>query len=104
MISIEDLILVPLYLFVIIGVARLIKSNNINKYPEYKYFVKGLWFKIIGVSAFISVYLFYYGGGDTTAYFRGAKCLGNLLVQDFSKGLAVLFNTDSYENSYSSFN
>ena len=104
MISTSDLILVPLYLFVIIGIARLIKSNNINKYPEYKYFVKGLWFKIIGVSAFISVYLFYYGGGDTTAYFRGAKCLGNLLVQDFSKGFAILFNTDSYENSYSSFN
>ena len=104
MISFEDLILAPLYLFVIIGIARLIKSNNINKYPEYKYFVKGLWFKIIGVSAFISIYLFYYGGGDTTAYFRGAKCLGNLLVQDFSKGFAVLFNTNSYENSYSTFN
>ena len=104
MVSIEDLILAPLYLIVIIGIARLIKSNNINKYPEYKYFVKGLWFKIIGVSAFISIYLFYYGGGDTLAYFRGAKCLGNLLVQDFSKGFAILFNTDSYENSYSSFN
>ena len=104
MISTSDLILVPLYLFVIIGIARLIKSNNINKYPEYKYFVKGLWFKIIGVSAFISIYLFYYGGGDTTAYFRGAKCLGNLLVEDFSKGFAILFNTNSYENSYSSFN
>ena len=104
MISIEDLILLPLYLFVIIGIARFIKSNNINQYPEYKYFVKGLWFKIIGVSAFISIYLFYYGGGDTLAYFRGAKCLGNLLLQDFSKGFAILFNTNSYENSYSSFN
>jgi len=104
MISTEDLILVPLYLFVIIGLARIIKSNNINKYPEYKYFVKGLWFKIIGVSAFISIYLFYYGDGDSTVYFRGAKCLGNLLLQDFSKGFAILFNTDSYENSYSSFN
>ena len=104
MISIEDLILVPLYLFVIIGIARLIKSNNINKHPEYKYFVKGLWFKIIGVSAFISIYLFYYGGGDTLAYFRGSKALGNLLLQDFSKGFAVLFNSNSYKNSYSSFN
>ena len=104
MISIEDLILVPLYLFIIIGVARLIKLNNINQYPEYKYFVKGLWFKIIGVSAFISIYLFYYGGGDTTVYFIGAKSLGNLLLQDFSKGLAVLFDTNSYYNSLSSFN
>ena len=104
MISIEDLILAPLYLFVIIGIARLIKSNNINKYPEYKYFVKGLWFKIIGVIAFISIYLFYYGGGDTLTYFLGTKALGNLLLHDFSKGFAVLFNTSSYENSLSSFN
>ena len=104
MISIEDLVLVPLYLFVIIGLARLIKSNNINQYPEYKYFVKGLWFKIIGVSAFISIYLYYYGGGDTNVYFQSSKAVGNLLLHDFSKGFAVLFNTDSYENSLSSFN
>ena len=104
MVSIEDLILVPLYLFVIIGLARLIKSNNINQHPEYKYFVKGIWFKLIGVSAFISIYLFYYGGGDTITYFKGARALGNLIMQDFSKGFAVLFNTNSYENSLSSFN
>jgi hypothetical protein len=104
MIVIEDLILVPLYLIFIFGLASLIKSNNIKQFPEYKYFVKGLWFKTIGVSAFVSIYLFYYGGGDTLVYFRGAKALGNLLVHDFSKGLAVLFNTGSYENAYSSFN
>ena len=103
MISIEDLILVPLYLFVIIGLARLIKSNNINKYPEYKYFVKGLWFKIIGVIAFISIYLIYYRGGDTITYFKGAKALGELILNDSQKGFAILFNTDSYYNSYSSF-
>jgi hypothetical protein len=103
-ISLYDLILAPLYLFVIIGLARLIKSNNINQHPEYKYFVKGLWFKIIGVIAFVSIYLFYYGGGDTITYFRGSRALGNLLIQDFSKGFAVLFNTDSYYNSFSSFN
>ena len=104
MISIEDLVLVPLYLFVIIGLARLIKSNNIKQHPEYSYFVKGVWFKLIGASAFISIYLFYYGGGDTTVYFKGAKALGNLLIQDFSKGFAVLFDTNSYKNSYNSFN
>jgi len=48
--------------------------------------------------------LFYYGNGDTLVYFQGAKALGNLLIQDFSKGLSVLFNTDSYYNSLSSFN
>jgi hypothetical protein len=104
MVSIDDLMLVPLYLIFIFGVASLIKLNNIKQYPEYKYFVKGLWFKLIGVVAFVSIYLFYYGGGDTLAYFKGAKAVGNLLLQDFSKGFAVLFNTNSYENSLSSFN
>ncbi len=104
MISTEDLILAPLYLIVIFGLGRLIKSNNIKQYPEYKYFVKGLWFKIIGVSAFVYIYLFYYGGGDTITYFLGAKAVGNLLLQDFSKGFAILFNTGSYENSSTSFN
>ena len=104
MISNEDLILAPLYLIFIFALARLIKLNNINQYPEFKYFVKGLWFKIIGVSAFISIYLFYYGGGDTVTYFLGTKALGNLLLHDFSKGFAVLFNANSYENSLSSFN
>ena len=104
MISIEDLILAPLYLIVIFGLGRLIKSNNIKQYPEYKYFVKGLWFKIIGVSAFVCIYLFYYGGGDTVTYFLGAKAVGNLLLQDFSKGFAIIFDTNSYENSIASFN
>jgi hypothetical protein len=104
MISIEDLILVPLYLFVIIGIAHLIKSNNISQYPEYKYFVKGLWFKLIGVSFFMIIYLFYYKGGDTMTYFRGAKALGELILSNSEKGLAILFNTGSYYNSYNSFN
>ena len=104
MISIRDLTLVPLYLIIIFALASLIKSNNIKQYPEYKYFVRGLWFKIIGVSAFVSIYLFYYGGGDTMTYFKGSRALGRLLLQDFSKGFAILFNTDSYYNSFGSFN
>ena len=104
MISIEDLVLVPLYLFIIIGLASLIKSNNIKQHPEYKYFVKGLWFKLIGVSFFVSIYLFYYGSGDTIYYFFGAKAVANLFLENFEKGFAILFNTNSYYNSFSSFN
>ena len=104
MISINDLILVPIYLIIIFGFSRLIKSNNIKKYPEYKYFIKGLWFKIFGVCFFVSIYLFYYGGGDTIYYFLGAKAVANLFLENFEKGFAILFNTNSYYNSFSSFN
>ena len=104
MVSINDLILVPIYLIIIFGFSRLIKSNNIKKYPEYKYFIKGLWFKIFGVCFFVSIYLFYYGSGDTIYYFLGAKAVANLFLENFEKGFAILFNTNSYYNSFSSFN
>ena len=99
-----DIVLVPFYLVIIILVCSRIKSKNIAQFPEYKYFTKGLVFKLFGVSAFISVYLFYYEGGDTINYFKGARAAGNLLIEDFEKGIAVLFNTSSIYNDISSFN
>ena len=94
----------PIYLAIILIVCARIKSKNIAHFPEYKYFTKGISFKLLGVSAFMSIYLFYYGGGDTINYFKGAKAVGNLLLEDFEKGIAVLFNTSSHYNHLSSFN
>ena len=99
-----DILLVQIYLAIILIVCARIKSKNISQFPEYKYFTKGILFKLFGVSAFISIYLFYYGGGDTINYFKGARAVGNLLIEDFDKGIAVLFNTSSNYNHLSSFN
>ena len=94
----------PIYLVIILIVCSRIKSKNIAQFQEYKYFTKGLFFKLLGVSAFMSIYLFYYGGGDTINYFKGARAAGNLLLEDFEKGFAVLFNTSSNYNHWTSFN
>tara|TARA_B110000902_G_scaffold9237_1_gene11252 strand:+ start:73 stop:1416 length:1344 start_codon:yes stop_codon:yes gene_type:complete len=99
-----DLLLVPIYLVIILIVCSRIKSKKIAQFPEYKYFTKGVLFKLLGVSAFMSIYLFYYGGGDTINYYKGARAVGNLLLEDFDKGFAVLFNTSSNYNHLSSFN
>ena len=93
----------PIYLVIILLVCSRIKSKNIAQFPEYKYFTKGLLFKLLGVTTFILVYLFYYGGGDTIGYFLGARAVGNLILEDFEKGIAVLFNTLSPYNHFSSF-
>ena len=98
-----DILLVPIYLIIIILICSSIKSKNIAQFPEYKYFTKGLLFKLFGVSAFMSIYLFHYQGGDTINYFLGTKSLGNLLENNFSKGIAILFDTDSPHNSWFSF-
>jgi hypothetical protein len=103
-ISLFDIFIAIIYFLVIIGLAFIIQSKNINKCPEYKYFTKGLIAKLTGVIAFCLVYVFYYGGGDTVNYFLGSKALVGVLFQDFEKGIAVIFNTDSYLNSWYSFN
>ena len=93
----------PIYLVIILIVCSRIKSKNIVQFPEYKYFTKGIAFKLLGVSAFVSIYLFYYGGGDTISYFLGSKAVGNLILEDFEKGIAVLLNNSSPYNHFSSF-
>lgn len=103
-INYSDIYLVPIYLVVIFFVGNVIIRNNKKNIPEYHYFNYGLLFKLIGVFAFCLIYLFYYEGGDTTNYFRGSKAITNLLLQDFERGLAVLFNKDNYLNSWDSFN
>ena len=103
-INYTDILISIFYFFIIIAVGFFIQSNNINKYPEYKYFTKGLIAKLLGVTAFCLVYVFYYEGGDTLNYFSGTKAIVGVLAQDLDKGIAVIFNTNSYLNSWYSFN
>ena len=104
LISQNELFLVPLYMLLIFIISSTISTSHIKKHIEYKYFNYGLLFKLLGVTGFCIIYLFYYEGGDTVNYFLGTKAIANLIEQDFEKGMAVLFNTDSYFNSWRSFN
>lgn len=76
--SIFDLLLTPIYLFVIWLIAFYIKQKKIHDHPEYKYFISGLFVKIAGAFALGFVYFFYYGGGDTVNYFESARAYVNL--------------------------
>ena len=91
--SLNDFFLIPLYLFLIFIVCGLIRSRNINLYPEYRYFVSGIFLKLLGVSFFCLVYIFYYEGGDTVNYFYGAKALVNLIKYDFDKIIVGINNS-----------
>src|ERR1700741_2713517 len=87
--SIFDLLLTPIYLFVIWIIARKIREKNIRDKPEYKYFVTGLFVKILGAFALGFVYFFYYEGGDTVNYFVSARAYLNLATvnsSDFLEG------------------
>ncbi len=100
----SDIFISIIYFIVIVGVGYYIQIRNTVKYPEYKYFTKGLIAKLVGVTIFCLVYVFYYEGGDTVNYFFGSRALVRVLFQDFDKGIALIFNTDSVYNNWFSFN
>lgn len=80
--TIYDLLLPPIYVFIVWFIAGLIKNNNIAQKPEYKYFVYGIMAKILGAIALGLVYYFYYEGGDTTFYYKSAKAYVNLFFKN----------------------
>ena len=46
-----------------------------------KYYLRNVFFKFFFAIAFAIVYLIYYGGGDTTAYWDGAVTLNKLFIE-----------------------
>jgi hypothetical protein len=96
--SIYDLLVAPIYIFLAWIVANFIKNKNIYKRPEYKYFIYGLMAKIIGAIAVGLVYFFYYDGGDTVNYFESAKAYVNLFSKNQSDfWLGWLGNAKGYD-------
>lgn len=85
---------------VIYFIAHSVKRTYIHKYPMYKYYVPGLYFKILGGTAVSLTYVYYYNGGDTTIYFQNAMNLSNLLAQNPANYLKVITSPASYETFY----
>lgn len=80
--TIFDVFLIPLYLGIFYFIAY--RTVNANRHdPLYRvYYIKGLNYKFFGVFCFAMIYLFYYKGGDTLAYYADASPIMKLLVLD----------------------
>ena len=57
-----------------------------------KYYLRNVFFKFLFAISFAIVYLIYYGGGDTTAYWDGAVTLNNLFLNSPSLFFEHLIN------------
>lgn len=98
-----DFILCFLYLFIVYFFAILYKNNKVKTSSEYNYFIPGLTAKIIGGIMFSLIYVYYYKGGDTLIYFRGASRLHDLLLEnpiDYFRILFTSYDGFSYDLSY----
>ena len=97
--------LIPIYLLAIFMITSRIKNRRIKKNPEYKYYLFGLYAKIIGGLMFGMVYIFYYGGGDTVSYYESGRAMVNMFYTDpwnflrieFSAADPELWNLFTYE-------
>ncbi|MEZ4720751.1 MAG: hypothetical protein R2813_02620 [Flavobacteriales bacterium] len=99
MINVEiwEWFLAPLY--ILVSVPFIWKLSNSN---TRKYLITGVAARIVGAFSFFLIYVFYYNGGDTVAYYTTAVSITNLFSEDFTKALEVLFSGFS-EERYSYF-
>ena len=80
--DIYDLVLTPIYVFLIILHAIYVKNKRIAKHPYYKYFVPAVVCKLIGGISLCLIYTFYYTyGGDVTNYYITSKAYVNVLYE-----------------------
>lgn len=94
MFTIWDLLLPPIYLFIIFFIADLIRKRNIVSDDAYKYFTYGLFAKILGGIFLCLIYVFYYNGGDTVNYYQSSGCMINLLFKDWRDFLEAIFKSE----------
>ena len=81
------------------------KRLRVHNNFEYKYYLAGLWSRLLGGIVFTMVYFYYYHGGDTTAYFYSGVAMNKMLFIDPAEFFRqVILGDNSYEalSSYSS--
>ncbi len=101
--TVFDIILSVFYSLVLIIVATSIRNANVDKHPHFRYIVGGLVVKIIGAASLCSVYLFYYGGGDTLGYFYNGNVLARLFFKEPLIFFRIVFLRDCTRETFSYF-
>lgn len=86
-----------LLLVIMLVVSGRIKRRNIISNPSYRYFLWGLWAKVIGGLAFGAIYVFFYRHGDTTSYYECALAHCNMFTHDMGDFMRTYFGGGTLE-------
>ena len=105
--TIWDLVLTPIYLGILIYLARRHRDKHYPVgNPLRKFYLPGLYVKFAGVIFIALIYQYYYEGGDTFNYFRHSKTINSALDESFGTWLGMIFrrspDADPYIYAYSS--
>lgn len=77
-----DLILTPIYVLLILLIARAVKKRRMEKDEIFKFYTPALIMKLIGGISVCLVYTNYYTGGDTTNFYNDAIVFNKVLFND----------------------
>lgn len=95
-ITIVDFLLLPLYLYIIYKIAFSIRDKHYKEgHPWRKYFIKGLTVKLFGAILISLIYVYFYGGGDTLAYFDHIQMANKSITEGPSTWYHVFTNTEN---------
>jgi hypothetical protein len=94
--SAVDYVIAFVYLLLLSAFVGSRKVKFITDRHEEKFFMRAFYFKIIGVTFFAFIYLYYYRGGDTLAYYSCCDRFVKLSQIDFEAALKYLFTDNVY--------
>ncbi len=102
--SAADWLIALLYFMLILFGAWAYRYFTARNNPLYRWLLPALAFKMLGGTALLAVYGYYYGGGDVFAYFDNTRALAGLTLRDPGTALYFLagnnhlndFNTFSF--------
>lgn len=83
------------YLAIIFFVFIRRRNKRMREFPEYRYYLTGVYAKLFGAMFFSLIYFYYYPGGDTTAYYYSALAMRNLAFVDPQEYLRQLMGDNS---------
>jgi hypothetical protein len=86
--GLSDFIVTPVLIIIIFIVSKGRQLRNIETNPSYRFYMWGLWMKIIGGISVCLVYTLYYGFGDTLNYYN--DCV--VVINTFSKSPKTFFD------------
>lgn len=104
-ITLLDYFLLPFYLVVIYLVAIIFREHRYPiGHPWRKYFLPALSLKIGGAIFIGMIYAYYYGGGDTSEYFRHAQTVNSSFDESIGTWFNMIFRIPAwYDNEYSQY-
>jgi hypothetical protein len=99
--TIWDLVLTPLYLVVLIFLAKRIRDKRYPQgHPLRRYFLPGLLVKFGGAIFIALVYQFYYGSGDTFLFFEHCKLINSSLNESVTTWVKLLLHVSPDSDPY----